>query len=107
MRTITLSIATTYVQHWGLWEAVRELLQNALDAKSKGHNMEFNEVWDGEGNHDLHIVNSGPGLNRAALLMGQTSMLTLRMGPLLTVCTSSSRTPVSQTWRTSTSQSCP
>ena len=30
-----LPISPNYVKHWGLWEAVRELYQNALDAKDQ------------------------------------------------------------------------
>lgn len=73
MKTITLSIATTYVQHWDLWEAVRELLQNALDAKAKGYSMEFNEVTDDFGLRSLHIINGGPALSKASLLLGRTT----------------------------------
>lgn len=31
----TLPISPTYVAHWGLWEAVREIYQNALDAHAE------------------------------------------------------------------------
>lgn len=35
MKTFTLPISTGYVKHWDLWEAVRELLQNALDERDR------------------------------------------------------------------------
>lgn len=73
MRTIQLSMSPNYVKHWGLWEALREILQNALDAKSKGHSM---EVYDynvhGVSPH-LRISNGGPALSRSMLLLGQTT----------------------------------
>lgn len=34
-KTIRLTMAKTYVSDWGFWEAMRELVQNALDHKDK------------------------------------------------------------------------
>lgn len=40
MKKIPLSLATSYVSSWGTWQAVRELIQNALDCKDQ--DIEFN-----------------------------------------------------------------
>jgi len=73
MKTIQLSMTTNYVKHWGLWEALRELLQNALDAKSKGHFMEVYDYNVHGVTPALRINNGGPALSRSMLLLGQTT----------------------------------
>lgn len=66
--TIELSISTDYVLHWGVWEAVRELIQNAIDQQVEGHTY---TVYDHAAG--LHIENTGPGLDVKMLLLGKTS----------------------------------
>lgn len=73
MRTIQLSMSPSYVKHWGLWEALREILQNALDAKAKGHSMEVYDFNLSGATTCLRITNGGPALNRSMLLLGQTT----------------------------------
>lgn len=74
MKTIQLSMSTSYVKHWGLWEALRELLQNALDAKSKGFEMSVEDKTAvSDGLYYLEIHNGGPSLSRKSLLLGCTS----------------------------------
>lgn len=64
-----LPIKSTYVSHWGTWECVREIIQNAKDEEDEnGHRMEvkYRRGW-------LHVSNHGANLSRNALLIGQTS----------------------------------
>ncbi|PHR92006.1 MAG: hypothetical protein COA69_09580 [Robiginitomaculum sp.] len=61
---IELSLSTDYVSHWGLWEALRELYQNAMDE----------ELW--EIRHDsesLRIITKGGQLARESLLLGAST----------------------------------
>lgn len=64
-RTYELPIAKTYVRHWGMAEAVRELLQNAIDSDSP---FEYEFRAD-----SLHIRSRHSRLSAATLLLGQTS----------------------------------
>ena len=64
-RSYELPIAKTYVRHWGMAEAVRELLQNAIDSDSPFE-------WEFCGD-TLHIRSRHSRLSAATLLLGQTS----------------------------------
>ena len=64
-RVYELPIARTYVRHWGMAEAVRELLQNAIDSDSP-FEFEFGES-------SLSIRSRYSQLSAATLLLGQTS----------------------------------
>lgn len=64
-RSYELPIARSYVRHWGMAEAVRELLQNALDSESP-FEWEF-------GPDTLHIRSRYSRLQASTLLLGQTS----------------------------------
>lgn len=64
-----LPIKSTYVSHWGTWECIREIVQNAKDEEEDGaHKMsvKYSGGW-------LRISNLGADLTRKALLIGQTS----------------------------------
>ena len=64
-----LPIKSTYVGHWGTWECVREIIQNAKDEEDEhGHKMtvKYHKGW-------LRIGNLGADLTRKALLIGETS----------------------------------
>jgi len=64
-----LPIKSTYVSHWGTWECIREVIQNAKDAEEEGgHKMgvKYSGGW-------LRISNHGANLTRKALLIGHTS----------------------------------
>lgn len=60
-----LPIAKTYVRHWGMVEAVRELIQNALDSESP-----FEYEFDGD---TLRITSRFATLTTSTLLLGKTS----------------------------------
>jgi hypothetical protein len=68
---IELTIKTTYLPEWGLWEGVRELIQNAKDAE-----VEFGApmtVRHRAESNTLVIENDGTVLPHEALLLGFTS----------------------------------
>lgn len=72
--TIVLSISPDYVRHWNtLWEPIRELIQNALDADLDGFPMDVKYTTNSKGKGVLHIKNTGITMNRSNLLMGTTS----------------------------------
>lgn len=62
-----LSLSTNYVHSWGLWEAVRELIQNALDSDG-GHSINYDR--DSE---ELSITSYGQKLEPRNLLLGGSS----------------------------------
>jgi hypothetical protein len=70
MKTIEIPIAPTYV-NWGVWECVREILQNALDAHDRGHEMSIS--WKERGSGPVLLVrNIGATMTRDKLRLGGT-----------------------------------
>lgn len=68
----TLPISPTYVSHWGLWEAVRELYQNALDENAldpENHAIMVHLA----GRDTLSIQTTKGLLTPASLILGNTS----------------------------------
>jgi len=65
---ITLSLAKHYVAGWGLWEVIREFIQNALDEHDQGCPMNI-ERGKGRGG-SIRITNQGARLSRKTLLLG-------------------------------------
>jgi len=63
--TYELPIARTYVRHWGMQEAVREIIQNALDSESP-----FEYEFEGS---ELRIHSRNSHLAPETLLLGKTS----------------------------------
>lgn len=68
MAQFQLSISSDYVADWGVFEGVRELIQNALDAQQDGHAMHV-RCQSGK----LKISSEGVRLLRSVWLMGTTS----------------------------------
>lgn len=64
-KTYELPLSRNYVRHWGLTEAVRELLQNAIDSDSP---LEW--VFEGD---SLSIISRYSSLPISSLLLGTTS----------------------------------
>lgn len=66
---IELPITADYVAEWGVWEGVREIVQNAIDEQDlHGHQMTVE--------HDgtiLRVRSIGADMDRSALLLGKTS----------------------------------
>jgi len=69
MAKFELSITVKYLPEWGVWEGVRELIQNGKDAEVE-HSAPLTVDWR---NGTLRIENEGAVLSREALLFGTTS----------------------------------
>lgn len=70
---IELTIKTDYLPNWGLWEGVRELVQNAKDAETEfGVEAQMNVRYRKD-TQTLVIENGGTVLPHEALLLGHTS----------------------------------
>lgn len=67
MERIELSLSPKYVTTWGLKEAIREILQNAIDCQSDGHKV---DVTYSE--KKLVINTIGTTLPRTTLLLGES-----------------------------------
>jgi len=64
-----LPIKETYVSHWSLWEAVREIVQNAKDEEdARGNRMSVEHTGQ-----YLVVSNEGADMDRKVLLLGYTS----------------------------------
>src|SRR5882672_642857 len=68
----TLPISPDYVAHWGLWEAVREIYQNALDEQTRYRECLATINYDLE-NQSLRIDSAKGHLSRKSLLLGSTT----------------------------------
>lgn len=66
-----LSLTKGYVAHWTVQDAVREIIQNAIDQEAQIPNNKMSIVYDGE--NALTISNQASVLNKKALLLGYTS----------------------------------
>lgn len=53
---------------WGLWEAMRELVQNYLDANANG----IGEIYYDPERHLLQLTNRGVTMDRRSLILGRT-----------------------------------
>lgn len=63
-----LTISKNYVKDWGTEEAVREIMQNAIDSETDGNEMEISY-----NSGTLRIANRGVNLDISTLVMGSTS----------------------------------
>lgn len=64
MKQVKLSITESYVSHWGYWQGVRELLQNAVDTK------DYDVIFDIDA---IKIISRGGKIPVNALLLGKTT----------------------------------
>lgn len=70
MKTIALTLSPKYASHWGLWEAVRELLQNAYDQADGDLGCEVTfDYNDGF----VRVATSTGRLTAKSLLLGETT----------------------------------
>jgi hypothetical protein len=76
-KRIELSIKTTYLPGWGIYEGVRELIQNARDAEVQSDaKMTVKWAERSRNNHKtgaIVILNEGTTLPKEALLIGHTT----------------------------------
>jgi len=70
MARIETSLHRDYCPTWKVWEGLREILQNALDAQDDGFPM---EVVYHEGSGNLIVRNKDVTLDRKSMLMGYSS----------------------------------
>lgn len=70
MPSYILPISPKYVSHWGFWEAIRELVQNAYDQKDTDPNCEVTIDWNDE---IVTIATSTGRLDRSSLVLGNTT----------------------------------
>src|SRR5258708_26276899 len=66
----TLPISPNYVAHWGLWESVREIFQNALDEQTRDPRCVAGIKYE---NGILRITSANTILNPKSLLLGATT----------------------------------
>lgn len=66
---IQLTIKSTYLPTWGLWEGIREIIQNGKDAELEHNAKLFVEYVNGS----VRVENVGAILPLQALLMGHSS----------------------------------
>ena len=71
MAKFELSLSADYVPSWGVYEVVREIIQNALDAQDDGHPMRI--IPPTATSPTLTVINEGARLDRSIWLMGVTS----------------------------------
>jgi hypothetical protein len=70
MKSFTLPISPDYVSHWGLWEAIREIEQNAIDEKIRNPQCEISTTY----NDGLLQISTNTGhLSPDTLLLGSTN----------------------------------
>lgn len=67
MGNYELPISPNYVSNWGIKEAIREILQNAIDSDKNGYKKEIE--YDEE-NNILYIKNKGARLSKSSLVLG-------------------------------------
>src|SRR3990167_7353259 len=76
MARVDLTIKKDYLPGWGLWEGVRELVQNGRDAETE-YKAPLTVEWRASSTAalggSLHIENEGCVMPRKALLFGETS----------------------------------
>lgn len=75
MKTYILPISVNYVAHWGLWQAIREILQNAYDQRTRDSECKVVVDWQSNVQDDkgcLTIGTSTGMLAKSTLVLGVT-----------------------------------
>lgn len=68
-KNLELTIGPNYIPDWGAWEAIREFIQNTLDANQCGYKMEIRRNPNGT----LVLRNEGARLQYSDLVLGSSS----------------------------------
>ncbi len=63
---IIIGPTSTWREEWGMWEAIRDIVQNALD-ETETYRWYYDDLW---GERSLHIEDSGRGVAVADFLLG-------------------------------------
>lgn len=66
------NLTTNYCHLWGVWEAIRELIQNGIDEKVVNPENDFTFEYDKE-RETIKITNKCSILDRSSLLLGYSS----------------------------------
>ena len=72
MAIYNVNLTGTYCSHWGLWEAVREILQNAEDQETINSNNKISVIYN-KNKEMLSISNKESVLEKSSLLMGEST----------------------------------
>lgn len=72
MDSFTITISTNYVKAWGIWEAVREILQNAYDQNEADPASQVHVTYSPERNGKLLISTSTGHLEASSLVLGES-----------------------------------
>lgn len=72
MKTFTLPISSSYVSDWGVWEGVRELLQNGIDREKEAPCSPLSVIYD-RSEKLLRIRNEETTLDTSTLVLGNSS----------------------------------
>jgi hypothetical protein len=72
MTTYNTNLHVNYCSDWGFWEAIREIIQNAVDQETINPENEFDINYN-ELSKELIISNKNSTLDRSSILMGNTS----------------------------------
>lgn len=70
MKKFELSITSDYASQWGLQEAVREIIQNAIDQSAQVQGNDMSIDYNGS---NLYISNKKSSLSKKSLLLGYSS----------------------------------
>jgi hypothetical protein len=71
MAKFQLSLTADYVSSWGTWEALREIIQNGLDAQQDGRAFVFDRLNDSR--KTLRFITESIKLERKVWLLGTSS----------------------------------
>lgn len=72
MATFNLNLTKDYCSSWGVWEAVREIIQNGLDNEKQNPENKFSMKYDPKA-EKLYLSNTESILERNTILMGKTT----------------------------------
>jgi len=78
MARFEISVSAGYVPGWGLQEGIREVFQNSRDEEERCPQHPMQASYTSRGNGHLNITTVGVTLDRAVLLLGETTKVGTR-----------------------------